>query len=429
MSSTEKAKDKPKKVTRAGEWPVIWERPRAGEKVVYLVDTCRKLPKRERLTFPTFAEAKVQCEKYRATLKNQGKEAFNLSPAQREDAVKAMQLCRELGIGSLTEALGRLKPFVSPPSGTIGLNDLVVTYLEFYFGKVQAGQRSQRQYQTIKDRASFLVKGLGADVLVNSISGKVIWDFLSNQTKVRDWKRNTLKRYCDVARQLFQFAVEKGFTASNPMDCQTIRFDKKEALEASIQEPPEILTINQAQRLLEISAHENEERGMLAFVAICLFTGARPDAEALKMTWEDIDLAGDGGGGKVWVRPNKTKNTSSSRSVPIGTALDSWLRLCDNGKPLIPQRGFTYRWKKLRREVGLPNVTDLTRHSFCSYSYALHGDKTKLENEMGHVNQAMLRHYLSVKPAVRRDAKLYFGLTRTKVLGVEDNVIWMGEAG
>ena len=170
MSSTEKAKDKPKKVTRAGEWPVIWERPRAGEKVVYLVDTCRKLPKRERLTFPTFAEAKVQCEKYRATLKNQGKEAFNLSPAQREDAVKAMQLCRELGIGSLTEALGRLKPFVSPPSGTIGLNDLVFTYLEFYFGKVQAGQRSQRQYQTIKDRASFLVKGLGADVLVNSIA-------------------------------------------------------------------------------------------------------------------------------------------------------------------------------------------------------------------------------------------------------------------
>ena len=404
-------------------WPVIREKKRKGGKVAYMVDTCRRLPVRERNTYKTLDEAQVACEMYRTQLKGQGTKGFELTPSEREDAYTALAICQELGIPSLTEALDHLRPHYAPPAGTVTIQELRNEYLEFYKAKVDKGQRSKRQYQTLKDRTNHLVPKFGMTP-ANEISARVLWDWLSGMAEKREWVQNTLKRYDGAIGQLFEFGRKKGYLAANPLKAPEIQFEKEEALEQTPSQAPVILSIEQASSLLAVSHAENSKRELLGFVAICLFTGARPEAEAAKLVWDDIDLED----GRIYIRPNKSKNTASARSMEICSALMGWLLLCDQNKPLIPP-ALAFRWKKTRAAVGLPNIGDLTRHSFASYSYCLHGQKSRLIDEMGHVGDQMLKHYLSIRPEIRRNGKAYFGLTPQVVLGTEKKVIQMGAAG
>jgi integrase len=406
MSKQVEKNAKPKNGKKGDDWPVIRERTRKGGRIVYMVDTCRRLPTRERPTFRTREEAELACEQYRIQLKNSGNKYFDLTPAEREDATSALQICRELNISTLTEALTLLRPYLAPPSGTISLELLRDEFFKFFQSKVDKRQRSLRHFETLSARASFITRTLGADCLANEVTARILWDALANEASIRNWKRNTLKRYCDAANQMFDFAVKKGYVASNPMMDQGIQFEKEEALEKQTQQSPEILSVKQARDLLRVAHGDNGKRGMLAYVAICLFTGSRPEAEVSKMTWEDIDFEE----GRIYVRPNKSKNVSSARCLEMCPTLIEWLMLCRQDKRMIPD-AWRFRWKKTRAEAGLPRTGDLTRHSWASYSYALHGKKTKLTDEMGHVGQDMLRHYLSVRPKIRRDAKTYFALT------------------
>lgn len=423
MGNQSERKAKPKKDNEESQWPVIRERERKGGRIVYMVDTCRRLPTRERPTFRTKEEAELACEKYRIQLKNQGNKYFELTPAEREDATKALAICSELGIPSLTEALNLLKPHFAPPSGVVTLEELKQEFINFYRTKVDRKQRSERHFETLRTRTAFMAKGLGGAILANSVTPRILWDYLSGEASLRKWKRNTLKRYCDVANQLFEFGVKKGYLGSNPLQDISIQFEKEDALELPSQKPPEILSITQAAELLRVAHNENDKRGMLAYVAICLFTGARPEAEASKMSWEDIDLEEN----RIYIRPNKSKNLSSARCIEMCPTLVKWLMYCRRDRRLIPD-AWRFRWKKTRTEVNLPPKGDLTRHSWASYSYSIHGDKTKLINEMGHVGTDMLRHYLSVKPSIRRDAKVYFDLTPERIVGTQENILQMETA-
>ncbi len=402
------------------DWPVIREKKRKGGKVAYMVDTCRRLPTRERKTYKTLEEAQVACEMYHTQLKGQGTKGFELTPSEREDAYSALEICQELGISSLTAALDLLRPHYAPPAGTVTIRELRKEYLEFYKAKVEKGRRSQRQFQTLKDRTNQLVPKFGRKP-AKEISARGLWDWLSGMSKEREWARNTLKGYCDAIGQLFEFGRNKGYLAANPLKAHEIQFEKEEALEQSAQKAPAILTIEQASALLAVAHAENSNRGLLGFVSICLFTGARPEAEAAKLAWDDIDLED----GRIYIRPNKNKNTASARSMEICSALMGWLLLCDRNKPLIPP-ALAYRWKKTRAAVRLPNVGDLTRHSFASYSYCLHGQKSRLIDETGHVGDQMLKYYLGIRPEIRRNAKTYFGLTPRVVLGTAEKVAQMG---
>ena len=160
------------------DWPVIREKKRKGGKVAYMVDTCRRLPTRERKTYKTLEEAHVACEMYRTQLKGQGTKGFELTPSEREDAYSALAICEELGIPSLTAALELLRPHHAPPAGTVTIRELRKEYLEFYKAKVDKGQRSQRQFQTLKDRTNQLVPNFGRKP-ASEIAARALWDWLN----------------------------------------------------------------------------------------------------------------------------------------------------------------------------------------------------------------------------------------------------------
>jgi integrase len=351
-----------------------------------------------------------------------------------EDFERATENCQELGINSLAEALNWMSPIYAPDQGAVTLGELGEEFVAWYRQKYEKGTRSKRQFISIKDRANYFVRETGwEERMTNELPPQEVWTWIEERAKEKKWKRNTLRRYLDVIGQLFEFGVNKRHLKENPLSSDLITFDKMEALDEAHRGRPAVLEPFQAANLLRTAYDQNKERGLLGFVAICLFTGSRPEAEALKMTWEDIDLED----GKVYIRANKSKTTSSTRFVEICPVLRQWLEICkpkletdkDYQRPLVPG-SFPYRWKKTRLDSGIPiHKTDLTRHSFASYTYATHGDKTKLRNEMGHVTDAMFKHYVDVNRKIRNDAKEYLSLTPPKVLGIQDNVIPMKAIG
>lgn len=494
METPSKSTANTKKKKPSEDWPVIREMVGKTGKVTYQVDTMNKLFKmiegkwkryRPMPVFKTLAEAQTKCGEFRIERdqqeierKNLGQVVSGLTAGQKEDAARALEacpglgvknltqgmdlvsrvgeagkvmglesigttvedlagaavICKELGISSLTEALEWMKPLYAPEKGSVTLAVLRDEFIGWYCGKYEKGTRSKRQFESIEDKAIYFVRETGwGKRMSNELPPKEVWEWIEGRAKEKKWKRNTLQRYLDVIGQLFKFGVNKGYLAENPLSSGVITFDKMEALDEANRGRPTVLDPSQAANLLRNAYYQNDKRGLLCYVAVCLFTGARPEAEALKMTWEDIDLED----GRVYVRANKSKNTSSTRFVEICPALREWL---DLGKPnletekdfhkrLAPE-AFHYRWKKTRLASGIPNKeTDLTRHSFASYSYATHGDKTKLRNDMGHISDAMFAHYVDVTRKVRHDAEEYFNLTPAKVLGDGNNVIPIEAAG
>jgi len=298
------------KKSQKKEWsPVIRER--VGKRATtYQVDSNGGLPDRNkgRKTFKSLGEAEVYADKLKVeyyNYQNNKKEYTQLSEAQKEDAGKAIKICEELGISTLTEALNLLRPHYAPPSGIITLNELRDKFVESYQAKRDGKIISERHYRTLKDRVVYFVRESGwGERLIKEIGARELWDWIWERAKANSWQRNTLKRYCDAVNQLFDYGVNIQNLGDNPMKSHVIKFEMSEALAVAKRDAPIILSVEQVGKLLEIAYSLRNERGMLGFMAITLFTGARPESEVFRMTWEDVDFEE----GCVYVRPNKPKN-------------------------------------------------------------------------------------------------------------------------
>lgn len=399
------------------DWPIIREVLK-GDRIKFKVDTTTKLDKRYQPVFPTKEEAEIMCEQFRVRLKNEGMRAFDLSPQEREDALEALGMIQALGFTTLVEAVGTLSKYHKPPSGDITIRKLREEFLDHYNNQVDDGVISERTYSDVKSRTKILEKPFGK-LEAKFLTYDKLWPEIMRLKKSTPWSRQTLQNYCRVLTRFFNFAVEKGYMAENPMLSNNVSFDKKEATKQTAKAKPSLVNAADAADILREAAVLDKEAHILAFTTLAMFCGLRPEAEILKLDWEDIDLET----GRVFVQPNKSKNTASGRIVGIPDCAKEWLVKCDQNKPIAPFR-WQYNWKRLRDNAGIIDwKPDTLRHSFASYSYAIHGDRPRLESELGHVDKQMLTHYLQVSPAVNKNAKKYFGLTPGKVLGEEETKV------
>jgi integrase len=261
---------------------------------------------------------------------------------------------------------------------------------------------------------------------VKSITPQKLWKWLKKQKQLRNWSRQTLQNYTRVLTRFFNYAFEKGFVAENPLLSKTIAFEKGAALRQTGKEPPAIIALKDARALLRAAHDTDEQRGFLTFVVLCMFCGLRPEAEAVKLEWDQIDMADR----LVYIHPQKSKNTKSARSVEICDVALEWLLLCNQSKQIGPVN-WVSNWKKLRNAAGIMEWKgDTLRHSFASYGFAMHRNKGRLITDLGHVDDQMLNYYLQVTPLVKKNAKHYFDLTPDKVLGPDEcNVVPMEVTG
>jgi integrase len=126
----------------------------------------------------------------------------------------------------------------------------------------------------------------------------------------------------------------------------------------------------------------------LRVVALLLFAGIRPDAEAgeiSRLQWEAV------GETEIYVSPEVSK--VGDRHVPITPRLRRLLRGHPKSGSVVPA-GWRRAWQRIRRVSGISEMQDVCRHTFASNHLAAFGeDATK--QAMGHTagSSTLFRHY------------------------------------
>ncbi len=102
-----------------------------------------------------------------------------------------------------------------------------------------------------------------------------IEDWLSES----EWSKRTRNNYVSTLSTLFIFASDRDYCSENPAE----KIPRAILDDVS----PGILTVNQAEALLNVALMEDAE--MLAYIAIGLFAGLRR-SELCALEWSEIDL-------------------------------------------------------------------------------------------------------------------------------------------
>ena len=223
----------------------------------------------------------------------------------------------------------------------------------------------------------------------HEIDRPTIEQWLSDKPWALRTKRNV---QCDL-RNLFKFALQRGYCALNPAsELEEITFDEP---------PPGILTVGETVKLLQ--AAETYNKGlMLPYTAIGLFAGLRT-SELERLDWQEIDLAEK----TIEVKAEKAK-TRSRGIVEMPKNLVEWLMPYAKRIGTIAPKSPDYHFGEVRNLAGITKwPKNAMRHSAASYHLAMHKNAAFTANMLRHENtRTLFAHYRElVKP---KDAAQYW---------------------
>jgi integrase len=226
---------------------------------------------------------------------------------------------------------------------------------------------------------------------------------------------------------LFNFAIEKGYAATNPI----LKIKKKGS---DGDEAPEILTVADTRALLAAS-----DAGTLPFYAIGAFAGLRP-SEILRLDWSNVNFAESLI--KVVGRKGAKQRGAKIRFVKMQPNLAKWMApYRGSSGPVIEQTNWRKRDEAARRAAGFGTPGSETkeekaaglelkewphdglRHSFASYHLRHFENLNVLILEMGHSGNTMIfNHYRqAVTP---REAAQYWKIQPAKA-GADGKIVPM----
>ncbi len=192
---------------------------------------------------------------------------------------------------------------------------------------------------------------------------------------------------------LFAFAVRREWCDKNPISL----IERRRVVEKEIQP----LTIEQTQSLIANANRYNCE----AAVALLVMAGIRPK-EVRRLSWSDIDLAEN----SITIRSVCSK-TGGIRQVEICPALKNHLtRLAQSSSEICP-RNWQTKWRTIRNQSGFKErwIQDVLRHTYASYHAKHYRDLSRLQLNMGHRDQYLLRsRYVNMHGITQHDAHFFF---------------------
>lgn len=207
----------------------------------------------------------------------------------------------------------------------------------------------------------------------------------------------------------FTWAKNEGFCIFNP--CDNIKPRKAKHTEVGV------LTCEDAEALLCASRRQHGGE-LVAYTAVVLFAGLRPDSEMRHLTWEAINLED----AEIRVTMGKTR---IPRTVRISENLVQWLNICDRSQPIYPV-SFRSKWAAIRNAAGFkggaaytrakkaaeadlkPWIKDYTRHSAISYRVRQTGDIHRTATWAGNSPRIINSHYLGL--VTGSDARRYWDI-------------------
>jgi integrase len=336
---------------------------------------------RERYFYELKKDAESKRDLLRVQRKNEGQAAFELQPAQRDDAKKALDLLLPHG-ATLRQAAQFYVEHLDVISNRMPVSDVVSELLE---AKAQDG-RSAAYIADIKVRLNAFATAFEGR-MIHEIKPAELETYLRSLT-VGAVSRNNVKRLLGV---LFSFAVKRRYTLKNPAaetDRATITQDK-----------PGILTLSEACALVKAAKPE-----ILPAITIGLFAGLRPESEIWRLTWSQIDLK------ERLIDVAKSKNLASHRFVKISGNLAEWLKpyADKSGEVSSTERQYFREIAAARKqaaedldqaEVDASNLrkwpSDCMRHTFVSYHFGAFKNAHETAEQLGHGGSLTMfyRHY------------------------------------
>ena len=210
---------------------------------------------------------------------------------------------------------------------------------------------------------------------------------LTNRSKIN---------YRTTIRNLFAFAVARGYAVDNPAKAtQTIKADDV---------PIEIYTPVEMRKLLAAASIE-----FVPSIVLGAFAGLR-SAEIQRLTWDDIRLAER----HIVVGKDKAK-TASRRIVPIWESSAEWLAPYASRTGLIWGGGYTqfYDAQNFTAEkAGIDWKRNALRHSYASYRFAQTTDAGLVAGELGNSVNMVHKHYREL--VTRQSADQWFNIKPDK---------------
>ena len=196
---------------------------------------------------------------------------------------------------------------------------------------------------------------------------------------------------------LFKFAIRREWCDKNPIK----RIERKKVVEKEIQP----LKLSETKRLIKNAQNESPEYAIVA--ALLVYTGIRP-REVRRLTWHDIDTEEK----TITVRSQCSK-TGGVRQVEIPPVLNRVLiaHSRELKEEKICPTDWQRRWRKIRDNSGFRGrwVQDVLRHTYASFHAKNYADLSRLQLNMGHRDQSLLRsRYVNMHGISRIEAKSFF---------------------
>ena len=196
---------------------------------------------------------------------------------------------------------------------------------------------------------------------------------------------------------LFEFAIRREWCDKNPIK----RIERRKVVEKEIQP----LKLSETKRLIKTAQNESPIYAVIA--ALLVYTGIRP-REVRRLTWRDIDTEEK----TITVRSQCSK-TGGVRQVEIPPVLNRLLvaHPRELKEEKICPTDWQRRWRKIRDNSGFRGrwVQDVLRHTYASFHAKNYADLPRLQLNMGHRDQSLLRsRYINMHGISRADAKCFF---------------------
>ena len=223
--------------------------------------------------------------------------------------------------------------------------------------------------------------------------------------------QGSFNHYLRHCKGLYIWAMNEGEVEANPF--AHIKPQRSEHTEVGL------LSNDECKALLDAARRVNGGE-LLAYTAICLFAGLRPDSEMRALSWEALNLED----AELRVVKGKTK---TPRTVDLSPNLLEWLMICDRKKPIYPPVGFRKKWAKVRNAAGFkggvalmdariekeeklkPWKFDSTRHTAVTNKVRISKDIGKSATWAGHAVSVCQRHYLGLVSS--SDASDFWSIT------------------
>ncbi len=202
---------------------------------------------------------------------------------------------------------------------------------------------------------------------------------------------------------LFEFALRREWCDKNPIK----RIERKKVVEKEIQP----LKLSETKRLIKTAQNESPEYAIVA--ALLVYTGIRP-REVRRLTWRDIDTEEK----TITVRSQCSK-TGGVRQVEIPPVLNRVLiaHSRELKEEKICPTDWQRRWRKIRDNSGFRGrwVQDVLRHTYASFHAKNYADLSRLQLNMGHRDQSLLRsRYVNMHGISRAEGKQGFPCRRRR---------------